>query len=278
MGIVAVSTAATLIRVADAPALAIAAYRMVFASLVAVPGALLVTRGRPGVERRDDRLRLALSGALLAAHFALWIASLERTTVASSVVLVTTSPLWVGLAAPFVLGERVSRHLYAGIGLAFVGAAVIGGGDLVLGEDALVGDLMALGGAIAAAAYFLIGRNVRPRVSLLVYVAWVYGIAALVLVCASLVTATPMTGFDPRTWMAMALLGLVPQILGHSSFNWALRRLSATFVAGAVLGEAVGSTLLAWAILGEAPPATAIVGGAMVLAGLVVAARAETRE
>jgi drug/metabolite transporter (DMT)-like permease len=187
-----------------------------------------------------------------------------------SVLLVTTSPLWVALAAPLVLGEPVPRRLAVGVATAFVGAAVIGGGDLSLGAGHLVGDLLALGGALAAAAYFLIGRQARARVRLVSYVTLVYGVAAAVLTVAALLARTQMTGFAPETWMALVLLGVVPQVIGHSTFNWALGRLRATYVAGTVLGEAVGSTALAWIVLDERPPDGALLGGALVLLGMAV--------
>lgn len=276
LGIAAVSTAATLIRLADAPALTVAAWRMLFATALLAPFALrTLPRDLPALEPADMR-RMALAGVCLALHFALWIASLDYTSVASSVVLVTTSPLWVGLAAPLVLGEPVPRPVGTGIVVAFVGAVMIGGGDLAITPRALLGDLLAMGGAVAAAAYFLIGRGVRPRVGLLTYVTLVYGTAAATLAIVALASGAPMSGLPAATWIALALLGAVPQVLGHSSFNWALGRLSATFVAGTVLGEAVGSTLLAWLVLGETAPASALAGGTVVLAGLLLAVRGES--
>jgi drug/metabolite transporter (DMT)-like permease len=248
---------------------------MIVASAVAFPIAVLTaSRDIRGLSPSDHR-RLLLGGAFLAAHFALWISSLSLTSVASSVVLVTTTPLWVALAAPFVLGEHGTPALYRGIAVAFCGAALIGLGDLAFDRPALLGDLLALAGAWAAAAYFLVGRDVRPRVTLVAYIAVVYGVSAVLLAALAVGTGAPMSGFSTTTWACLLLLGLVPQLLGHSSFNWALRRLSATFVSAAVLAEAVGSTLLAWLVLGEAPSIQAIVGGSLVLGGLVAAARAE---
>jgi drug/metabolite transporter (DMT)-like permease len=273
-GVLAVSTAATLIRLAQAAPLAIAAYRMTFATVLLAP--LAARTVRQDLRRLSllDRWRIAAAGAFLAAHFALWITSLNLTSVASSVILVSTNPLWVALAAPVVLRQRLGWRLAAGIALAFLGSLVIGSGDLAIGRQILLGDGLAVGGALAAAGYFLIGGHVRPRVSLITYVTLVYGTAAALLAALSVSTGTAMTGYPGRTWVLLLLLAAVPQVLGHSSFNWALRRLSATFVAGAVLGEAVGSMLLAWWVLGEAPPPLAALGGVFVLGGLAVAAGA----
>jgi drug/metabolite transporter (DMT)-like permease len=278
-GVAALSCAAILIRAADAPALAIAAYRLLIAASLLVPVLVLSARSRAEVSalRRGEAARIVLAGVCLAVHFAAWVASLDRTSVASSVVIVTTSPLWVGLAAPLVLRERVPRALYLGIAIAFLGGATIAWGDLASGGTTASGDLLALVGAWAAAAYLVVGRAVRPRVNLLTYVTLVYGVAALCLVAAALGTGTPMSGYTPLTWTFLVLLAIVPQIVGHSSLNWALSRLSVTFVAGTVLGEAVGSTLLAWWLLGEAPPPITVVGGTLILTGLALAARAEDR-
>lgn len=274
-GVLCVSTAALFIRLADAPPLVTAAWRLTFASLILVPAALATARDELFALSRADLGRALAAGAMLALHFALWITSLEHTTVASSVVLVTTSPLWVGLAAPFVLKEGVSRQLHLGIVMAFAGGALIGWGDTAIGGTAVLGDALAVGGAIAVAGYFLIGRHLRARLRLLPYVALVYGTAAVLLMAAAILAGNRMTGYPASTWTCFALLALVPQILGHSSFNWALQHLSTTYVAGSVLGEPLGSTLLAWWILNEPPPPATIAGGTLILAGLAVATRAE---
>jgi drug/metabolite transporter (DMT)-like permease len=186
------------------------------------------------------------------------------------------SPLIVGLVAPLT-GEPVSWPMRAGVTLAVLGAVVLAVGDAELGGGRLLGDAMAFGGAVAAAGYFLVGRRVRATVALVPYITAVYGVAAVLLALIALSTGAAMTGFDARSWGLLVLLALLPQLLGHSSFNWALAGLSATFVTVATLGEPIGSTLLAWWWLGEAPPVGALWGGALVLAGLAVAARAEAR-
>ncbi|MFP4343248.1 MAG: DMT family transporter [Anaerolineales bacterium] len=275
VGILAVSTASLFIRLAQrgAPALAVAAWRLTLASLILAP-VTLATRRRElaSFSRRERRLAL-VGGVVLAAHFATWITSLALTSVAASVVLVTTSPLFVGLFAYLFLHEELPPRLAAGMLLAIAGAIVIGVGDLEGGTHRITGDLLALAGALAAAVYFLIGRSLRARLSLLGYIFPVYGLAAVALLLFALLQGVPLLGYSPLTWLWLLLIALIPQIVGHSSLNWALRHLPVTYVSLAVLVEPIGSTLLAWWILQEAPPETAVLGGLLILAGLAIAGR-----
>jgi drug/metabolite transporter (DMT)-like permease len=264
-GILAVSAASIFIRFAqtNAPSLVIAAYRLALATLILSPVALSRHRSElGGLNRRELGLAL-LSGFFLALHFATWITSLEYTSVASSVVLVTTTPLWVALLAPFTLKEALSRTVRLGMVLALIGGVVVGlsdtcawtSGSLVcpplsdfMREGAFWGDLLALAGAIMAAAYVLIGRRLRGNMSLITYIYLVYGMA------------------------------LVPQLLGHSTFNWALRYLSAAYVSITLLGEPIGSTILAYFLLKETPSALKIFGAILILVGIYVASQSEARQ
>ena len=284
LGILAVSTASIFIRYAQpaASSLTIAAGRLVFATLALAP--LALTRHRGTLARLTAReLRLAaLAGLFLAAHFALWIASLERTTVASSVVLVTTTPLWVGLLSPLVLHEPLTRRLALGMVLALAGGVIVGLGDTggahaaagATPGAALLGDLMALSGAWMMAGYLMVGRRLRAGLTLVPYVFLVYGMAAGLLTVAMAATGRSLFGLAPATYLWLALLALVPQLLGHSSFNWALRYLPASFVAIALLGEPVGSSALAYGLLHEVPTPLELGGVVLILAGIAVAALA----
>ena len=271
----AVSWAAILVRLADAAPLAIAAWRLVLAG--AATGAFAVFRRRGELRALGPRARLLLAaaGLALSAHFATWIASLRLTSVASSVALVTTQPVWVALLSRAFLGERISTRAMAGIALAVAGGATMAGGDLALGRAALVGDVLALAGALAAAVYFVLGRRVRAGLSLGAYVGVVYPVAAAGLVALALAAGAPLSGYGSRTWAALALLAMVPQLIGHSLLNWALRWLSGTFVAITILAEPVVSILLAIPVLGERPTGLQILGGAVLLAGVVLSAGAE---
>jgi drug/metabolite transporter (DMT)-like permease len=275
LGIVAVSFGSILVRLADAPALVISAYRLTLASLILAPFAWWQVRDElRQLGRRDFQLAV-LSGVFLAAHFATWISSLSYTSVASSVALVDTHPLFVAIFSYLLLGERASSRTLLGILVAAGGGAVLGYGDLGTGQQELLGDFLALVGAAMAAVYFLIGRNLRRKVSLLAYIFVTYSSAALILILLCLVARLPFTGYSQGTYAALLLLALVPQILGHSSFNWALRYLSATFVSVTVLGEPIGATLLAILILSEVPPPIRVAGVALILVGIYLASQGE---
>jgi drug/metabolite transporter (DMT)-like permease len=274
IGLAAVSSAAIFIRFAQrqAPSLVIAAARLTLSALILAP--LALTRYRYEYRRlsRRDAWLAVLSGIFLALHFATWISSLEYTTVASSTVLVSTSPLFVAIASWLFLREKIGPAVIIGLGVALAGSAVIGlsdrSGTL---RNALLGDVLAFAGAVTVAGYLLIGRRLRAQLSLIPYIAVVYGTAAMVLLAMVLVTRERVVGYSPDTYVWFLLLALVPQLLGHSAFNWALAHLPATFVAVATLGEPIGSTILAYVILGEMPTPIKIVGAALILVGIVVA-------
>jgi drug/metabolite transporter (DMT)-like permease len=278
VGIVAISFASILIRFAQAqgvPTLSIAAWRLIVASSLLLPYAWLNSRDEIRGLTRGEVGLLGAAGVFLGLHFATWIGSLGYTSVASSVVLVSMGPLFVALGSWAFLGERPSLLMSSGIGLAAVGSVVISLGDFGAGQDRLLGDLLALTGAIMVASYLMIGRKVRARRSLAVYVALVYGVAMLTLLAIVLVSGQPMFGFSPAAYGWLLALGLVPQALGHSTLNWALRHLSATYVSIVTLAEPVASGGLAFLLLGEPITGPTIVGGCLVLTGVYVASRAE---
>ena len=271
VGVVAMSCAAVLVRLAEAPPLAVAAFRLVIAATILLP----VGIARAGNEislllARQWRL-LVLAGVLLALHFALWIASLSHTSVASSVVLVTATPLFVALASWVLFKERLRKATFGGIAISLAGALLIGYAGVTRGGAALSGNLLALSAAMAMAGYLLIGRRVRRDAGLLAYSTVVFAVAALVLLAAAIVSRTPFAGYSNATYGAMLLLALVPQLVGHMSLNWALRFLPATMVTVAVLGEPVGATLLAWGALGESPTPLELGGGGLMLLGVATA-------
>ena len=275
MGVIAVSFAAIFIRMAEAPSLVIAAYRLTLASLIIAPVGLVRCWQEVRDLERKDLLYAILSGFFLTLHFASWIASLDYTTVASSVVFVTTHPLFVGIASHLWTQDRVSRVMFGGIVVAVLGGMVIGWDDLALGGKALWGDSLAVLGGATAAGYFMVGRRLRPKMSLLAYISIVYSIAALGTLGLCMLTGQSFTGYSTQTYLMFVLLAIVPQIIGHSSFNWALRHLSAPVVAVTILGEPVGSTILAYFILQEAPTLLKIAGAALILGGVYFSLREE---
>jgi len=292
-GISASSTAAIFIRFAQhegAPSIVIAAARLTIASVILAPFAL--TRYRPDLRKlsRREWILALLSGLFLALHFASWITSLEYTTVASSVVLVSTTPLWVALLAPLVLRERLGTAAVVGLILALTGGVIVGLSDACawhagvlscppvktfFGGTAFLGDFLALAGAWMAAGYMLVGRKLRSKMELVPYIFVVYGMAAVVLLVIMLGIRESPFGLPPLAYLWFVLLALVPQLFGHSTFNWALKYLPASFVSVTLLGEPVGSTILAYFIFQETPGWVKIGGAALILVGIWLAARGQ---
>jgi drug/metabolite transporter (DMT)-like permease len=274
VGVTAVSFSAVLVRLADAPAFAVAFYRCAFASVILVPLGLI----RHRVEYRrltPAQWRLALlSGAVLAAHFATWISSLSFTTVAAAAVLVQTQPVFVAMLGRFV-GERPTRRGLVGMGIALGGAVVISSSGLAGGDRAVLGDLLALAGAFFAAVYVVLGRSLRQEISLVTYTSIVYSTAGVALALVMLVSGTAFFGYPAKAWLLFALITAGPQFLGHTVFNYLLGHLRASIVAISLLAEPVGATALAFLILNEAPPASTLIGGAIVLVGVYLAIAAE---
>jgi drug/metabolite transporter (DMT)-like permease len=282
-GVLIVSTASILIRWLQAdgvPSLSIAAWRLAFAALILAPVVLARCRDElAGLAWREWGLAVA-SGAFLAAHFATWILSLEYTSVASSVALVTTNPIWIGVASWLFFRERLGAVMVLAIALAIAGSAVVFVVDSGLPEHArapLLGNLLAVVGSLTICGYLLIGRRLRRTMSLLAYVGVVYSTAAMCLVLVAIAAGAPLGGFAPAAWLMLAALAIGPQLLGHTSFNWALKYLSATLIALAVLGEPVGSTVLAWLVLDEPVGLLKLAGMTLLLFGIFIAAKAGGR-
>lgn len=276
------SSAAVFIRLAQAlgvPSLVIAAYRLSIGTLlmsaVAVPKRAWEDYAKLGP---GQIALIGASGLLLGLHFAAWITSLDHTSVVNSVTLVSTTPLWVGLLSPLLLREATPRLTWLGMLFAIAGGVVIAlaGGT---GADRMTiwGNLLALAGAWLMAGYLMIGRGVRARLQLVSYLWLVYGSAAVLLVIWSAVGGLPLFGYSRRAWLLMLALGLIPQFIGHSVANYAVRHVSASLVAVSTLGEPIGSTVLAMLFLGEWPGVLQLIGGSLILAGIVLASLAENR-
>ncbi len=274
-GIIGVSTGSIFARLADAPALVTAAYRVGLASLILIPLAAWKARDElRNLSFHDIRLAI-VSGFFLALHFASWISSLDYTAIANSVVLVNTIPLWVGLLTPVIAKDRLTRATVISIIVSVIGGVIIGFGDFATGGQALIGDFLAVIGAICAAIYLLLGRNLRRRLSLLSYVAICYGSAALFLWLAVIALQLPVSGYSTQTVAAFWAMALVSQIIGHSSYNWALKWFSSGFVAVALLGEPIGATIMAYIIFNEGLTWTKFIGGLVILSAIYIAATGE---
>lgn len=271
VAVLAVSTSGPLIRYAAAPALAIAMWR----NALAVPALAIPAWRARRPDRREVRL-IGLSGLFLAAHFATWVPSLSYTSVASSVALVATQPVWAALIAR-ARGEHVHRQVWIGIGIALVGVLVLSGVDLSISPRALFGDLLAMVGGALAAAYVSVGSEVRRSVGTAVYTTGCYGVASALLLLACLMSGRPLVGFSTATWLAIIALVVGPQLLGHTLVNTVLRSITATAVSVAILFEVVGATVLAALWFGETPPLAAVPAGLLIFSGIIVVIRAGRR-
>ncbi len=273
-GVLATSTSAILVRYAqeDAPSLVIAAGRLSVASLLLLP--LAARRGTELQRLPRPGWRLALlSGFLLGLHFAGFISSLRFTSIAAATVLATSTPVWVGVAAPLLLGERLTRPVVAGLAVALLGSGLIGfegsGGD----GQSLLGNALALSSALTGAAYLIIGRRLRPQLSLVSYTSIVYGMAALTLLLLTVLAQQPLLGYPAQVYVLCLLMALFPQLLGHSSYNYALAFLPVAYVSIAVISEPVGASLLGWLLFDEVPGRSTIAGGALIVGGVLLASR-----
>jgi drug/metabolite transporter (DMT)-like permease len=282
VAIVAISTGAILVRASDAPSTVAAFYRVCFTTLPLLPVAIY--RYQEDFRRVDrrDLVFATLSGVALALHFAAWFESLAWTSVAASVTLVQSQPLFVALGAWLLLRERVTSRMVLGILVAVVGMAAMSLGDLLggvlIGPDPMLGNALAVFGAVMAAGYVLAGRSLRQRIALIPYVVIVYTVCTVVLLVLVVAQGSALTGYATREWLIFLGLAVGPGLLGHTVINWALAHLESSIVSVSLLGEPVGATLLAFALLGEAPTLFTVVGGAVVLAGIVLTASETTED
>jgi drug/metabolite transporter (DMT)-like permease len=275
LGVIAVSFAAIFIRLCQAHPLVVAFYRMALAALVLLPWMAKGGWSRLAGLGRALLIRAILAGLFLGIHMGTWVTSLYFTSVASSIILVSTQSVFAVLLSHYGIKERASRGVFVAVGIALVGSIIIGGSDLRLGRTTLVGDLLALAGGFTAALYMIIGRRVRQELSVLPYVFLAYSTAAAVLGIGCLSLQVKMWGYPGQTYLWLVLLALVPTHLGHTMFNWALRYLRAYVIGISLLGEPIGATVLAFFIFKEVPALLTFVGGAMVLGGIYLLAREE---
>jgi len=284
-GILFVSTASIFIRFAqvEVSSIVIAASRLLIASLILVPIALTRYWDQLRSLSIADFAKGFLSGVFLALHFAAWISSLEFTSVASSVVLVTTTPLWVALLSPLVLKESIKRSVIIGLVVSMMGGVLVGLSNtcglqngrlacqtILITGRVMLGNILALFGAWMAAGCMLIGRQLRKKLNTVTYTALVYGIAAIILSIVVFIRAEPVLSYSSGTYLCLLALGILPQLFGHTLFNWALKYVSAAFVSLTLLGEPIGTIILALIFLKESPTLLEGVGAVLILIGILI--------
>jgi drug/metabolite transporter (DMT)-like permease len=283
MGVIAVSLAAIFIRFAQAegvPSLLIAFSRLGLAALALTPFTLSRYWAELRRLRRLDILLAGASGFWLAVHFATWITSLELTSVLVSTVLVTTTPLWAAVLEWIFLKARLSQWIIIGLIVALVGGVLIAfadPGESNLGRSPLAGAMLALSAAVAMAIYLTIGRRLRGSLSLLPYIWLVYGCAAVILLIVVALSGIPVTGYSSEGYLWLVVLALVPQLIGHSSFNFALKYLPATYISIATQMEGIGSAIAAFFLFQEVPLPLQIVGSIALLLGVGLASWGQAR-
>ena len=273
ISIVAVSTASIFIRFSSAGPIAIAAYRLIFSTLIIMPF-FVRSQGLKTLISIDSKglLMLVAVGFVLALHFASWITSLSFTSVASSVIFVHVDPIFVALVSHFVFRERLNLGAASGILIAFLGASLLAWGDIGLGGGSLYGDLLALFGALMLGIYILAGRKIRQRLSLLEYVTPVYAVSAIVLTLGCIITQTPLFTYAAREYAIFLAIAIIPMIFGHTIYNWTLRWISAPIVSISLLGEPIGASILAYFILREVLNPMTMAGGIVTLVGILICA------
>jgi drug/metabolite transporter (DMT)-like permease len=269
VAVLAVSSSAPLIAFAAAPALAVAFWRNGLATVALTPITLGPRRTELRAAGRRDLIFCALAGLALAAHFGTWMPSVQLGSVATATALVATQPVWQGLIAAGQ-GRRPPIAVWAGIGFAVAGAAWATGADVGVSGRAVLADVLALLGGMAAAVYTALGERARTRLSTTTYTWVCYGVCAVVLLIVCVTARAPLLGYDRKTWLAILAIVAGAQLLGHSMFNYALHRTSATTVSVLILLETPGAALIAWLWLGQTPRADAVPGLVLLLVGVGV--------
>lgn len=296
VAVLAISSSAVLILWADAPAVSVTFWRTLGGALILAPAAIRSAARSSGSNRGSIRgsncgpncaqscglhggsdrptarqwLIIAFSGVALGVHFATWLSSLELTSVAASVTLVSTVPIFIAVWL-LLTGRPPSRGTWLAIGLAIAGTAIITIGDAAdqtageTAENPLLGDGLALVGAATMAVYLTLGDRLRATLSTAAYASRTYAFAALSVLAFALVSGTELTGYPTATWLAIAAMVLGPQLAGHTALNYLLRRLGSVSVSLALLVEPIGAATLVWLIFNEFPPVTALIGGPLVI-------------
>ncbi|WP_047981038.1 DMT family transporter [Ornithinibacillus contaminans] len=269
VGVISVSTSAVLVKLAsEAPAAIIANYRLLFAVLLMAPIILLKYRHEFKLIQKKDWILSIVAGIFLAFHFILWFESLNYTSVASSVVLVTLQPIFAFIGTFLFFRERFTPGAIISMIIAILGSVIISWGDFQLSGMALFGDILAFIGAIAITAYFLLGQNARKRLSLMTYTFVVYGVSSITLIVYNLLVQNPFVGYPADNWIIFLVLAIVPTFLGHTLFNWALKWLSTSTISMAIVFEPIGASILAYFVLHEKITWSQWLGGTIVLFGL----------
>lgn len=272
IGLISFASSPILVRYAsEAPGVTLAAWRTLIAALLLAPMALPTIGDEIRTFSGREWGLIIAAGILLGIHFVAWIESLYYTTVASASVLVTTSPIFIAILGYLFLKERLSRVGILAIAISVPGAALIGLGDVSANDVAsqpILGNGLALGAAVIVSGYLLIGRVVRQQRSWLAYVFPLYTVVALTVWVLAIALGAPLFNQPWHIYGLCTLMAIGPSILGHGSFNYALKYISATVLGILTLSEPVGASLAALVLFGEVPSLIAVAGMLLVLVGV----------
>lgn len=270
IGVISVSLSAIFVKLTVAEAGVIAFYRMLFTVLIMAPLFWMKHRSEVKLLSSKDWMFSAIAGVFLAFHFILWFESLNYTSVASSTVLVTMQPLFAFIGTYLFFNEKITfQTLIAGF-IAICGSLLIGWGDFQVSGSALYGDLLALIACALITGYLLFGQNVRKRVSLITYTMIVYSSSTITLFFYVLIKGESFGPYPTETWIWFLLLAIVPNLLGHTLFNWAIAYVSTNVISIAILFEPVGAAILAYFIFNEGITVMQAVGGSIILLGITL--------
>lgn len=268
VGVIAVSASAIFVKFSDAPSGVIAFYRLLFSVLFMLPVFLMKYVKELALISGRDWLYAILAGVFLSFHFILWFESLNYTSVASSTVLVTLQPLFAFVGTFLFFKERFTLKAILCAVAAIVGSVIISWGDFQVSGTALFGDILALLACALVTAYLMFGQSVRKRISLVTYTFVVYSISSIVLLLYVLIVGESLYPYPKNEWWNFILLALIPTLLGHSLFNWAIKWISTSVISMAILFEPIGATILAYYLLSEKVLFTQVLGGSVVIVGI----------
>lgn len=270
IGVLSVSASAIFVKLSTAESGTIAFYRMFLSVLIMLPLFLKNNLHELKEIRSRDWLFSTIAGVLLAFHFILWFESLRYTSVASSTVLVTLQPLFAIFGTYFFFKEKITLKSVLAMVIAIGGSFLISWGDFQVGGTAFYGDILALIACALVTGYMLFGQDLRRRIGLTTYTIIVYAVSAVTLAIYMLVKGESFTTDDPINWLWFLLLAIVPNLLGHNLFNWALKYVSANTISIAILFEPVGASIMAFLVFGEVLISSQYIGGAIVILGILL--------
>ena len=263
------SVSSIIIRFSEAPALAMAAYRMLFTIVMIAIPVLMNNRNEFKTLNKKSYILCVLSGVFLAFHYAFWMQSIQMTTIANSTVLVSSSPIFVAIFNYFLLKEKFNKRMIFGISASMSGTIIIAMGSSGGAQSSMMlGNLFAFLGAIFVAGYLIIGGIVRKNVSAGVYVFIVYSVSAIILFFMNFITGTPIYPYAPKEFMLFFLLAFCSSILGHTVYNYLVKYYSSTLISVSTLSEPIYASILAMIIFREIPSVHTIIGGIIVIAGI----------